>query len=95
MPRPKRINTALPFIAEVNRRVQGCASSVGCAAHTCRPTAFLERLVVHGPSRLVWVGCSFEAAGERGRFYRAIHAAAFAQRSGYYGNVKVGVAPDG
>ena len=33
MPRPKRTNTALPFIAEVNLRGKGCASSVGCAAH--------------------------------------------------------------
>ena len=32
--RPKRTNTALPFIPEVNRRVQRRASSVGCASHT-------------------------------------------------------------
>jgi hypothetical protein len=33
VPRPKRTITALPFIAEVNRRVKGRASSVCCAAH--------------------------------------------------------------
>jgi hypothetical protein len=33
VPRPKRTNTALPFIAEVNLRGKGCASFVRCAAH--------------------------------------------------------------
>jgi hypothetical protein len=33
MPSPKRTNTALPFIAEVNRRVKRCASPAGCATH--------------------------------------------------------------
>jgi hypothetical protein len=33
VPRPKKTNTALPFIVEVNPRAKGCASSVGCMVH--------------------------------------------------------------